>query len=256
MKIGMFGYPGDHMGHTKAIYDALLEKGATKIVCLGGLVWSAKSDEEMSPPCTVLRWLRTHDIPTLTNDTDRQVAGWRLQALDNTTGYIRKTVRQFLNAITREEAQWMYSRPSTLPFEQILCCTDNLTIDALFPVPLTQYNASRLFHVMEQKAAFFPSANGPGLIVRKQFDKAIEASNFQDVEEQLDSPKSGVIVGGVLGHPPLNGNLLWGAVVESDASRVSLVCLDAKTHRAVPEQASLLLQRTTMNWQGSRENLR
>ena len=253
MKIGMFGYPGDHLIHTKAVVDALKENGAEKIVCLGGLVWSAKTDELISPPGTVLRWLRTSDIPTLTNDTDRQVAGWRLQALDNTTGYIRKSVRQFLNAITREEAQWLYSRPTMLPIDNVLCCADNLTIDALFPVPLTRYNALRLFNVMEQRAAFFPSANGPGVIVRKQDDSVIEASNFQGVEEQLDSPKSGVIIGGVLGHPPLNANLLWGAVADSDGNQVSLICLDAKTHKSVPEQASLLLQRTTMNWQGARE---
>ena len=248
MKIGMFGYPGDHLGHTKAIYEALKARGADRFVCLGGLVFSGRKDEEEHAAATVLRWLRTQEIPTLANDMDRQVAGWRLQALENTTGYIKPQIRKFLGAITREEAQWIYSRPAAIPIENVLCCTDNLTIDALFPVPLTPFNASRLFAVMDQKAAFFPSANGPALLVRKQNDNAIEATKFGDIEERLDSPKAGVIVGGVLGYPPLNGDVIWGALVDSEATHLSLLCLDAKTYRSVPEQGTLLLQRSVANW--------
>jgi len=249
MKIGMFGYPGDYAARTRAICDALRDRGAEKIVCLGGLAWSGKKeDEETAPPATVLRWLRSNDIPTLANDMDRQVAGWRLQALDNTTGYIKPQIRKLLGAITREEAQWIYSRPGALPFGKALCCADNLTIDALFPVPLSQYNASRLFTVMEQKAAFFPSSNGPGLLVRKQDDNVIEAGKFEYIEEQLDCPKAAALIGGVVGSAPLNADVIWGAIVDSEATRVSLVCLDAKTLKKVPEHGTLLLQRANVSW--------
>lgn len=248
MKIGMFGYPGDHVERTKAVYDALKAGGAEKIVCLGGLVWSGRREDEQGPPGTVLRWLRSNDIPTLANDTDRQVAGWRLQALENTTGFIRPRVRKFLSAITREEAQWIYARPTVLPLGQVLCCTDNLTIDALFPVPLTRFNAGKLFSVLEQKAAFFPSSNGPSLLVRKEEDNAIEAGKFGDIQEQLDGRKVAGIIGGVSGSPPLNSDVSWGAIVDEDATQISLICLDAKTLEEVPERAALLINRTEVTW--------
>src|SRR5438045_3265164 len=112
MKIGMFGYPGEHLNLVKAMDSELKTRGAEKIVCLVGLVWSGrKGQEEVDPPATVLRWLRSQEIPTLANDSDRQVAGWRVQGLADTTGYIRKNVRRFLSVITREEAEWINSRP-------------------------------------------------------------------------------------------------------------------------------------------------
>jgi hypothetical protein len=248
MRIGMFGYPGDHLERTQALCSALEEKGADTLVCLGGLVWSDRRNDDQGAPVSVLRWMRASDIPTLSNDTDRQVAGWRLQALENTTGYIQPRVRKFLSVITREEAQWMYSRPPALPFGQVLCCADNLTIDALFPVPLTAFNATKLFSVLEQKAAFFPSTHGPSLMVRKQADNAIEAARYEDVEEQLDSEKVAGIIGGVLGYPPMNSDVSWGAIVDSDATRLSLVCLDGKTRKVVAERATMLLQRTELQW--------
>jgi len=252
MKIGLFGYPGDHLEPVKALCESLRRHGAEQLICLGGLVWSGRKGEvdQHDSPAGVLRWLRARDIPTLCNDADRQVAGWRLQALENTTGYIKPRVRKFLSAITREEAQWIYSRPMTLPVKDVLCCTDNLTIDAIFPVPLSRFNAGKLFAVMEQKAAFFPSANGPSLLVRKQEDGVLEVSKFQHVEEQLDSPKVAGILGGVVGYPPLNGDVSWGAVVDAEATRVSLICLDAKTHKSVPEHGALLIQRSVLNWRG------
>jgi hypothetical protein len=248
MKIGMFGYPGDHVERTKAIYDALKAGGASTIVCLGGLVWSGRREEEQGPPATVLRWLRSSEIPTLANDTDRQVAGWRLQALENTTGFIRPRVRKFLSAITREEAQWIYARPNTLPIGKVLCCTDNLTIDALFPVPLTRFNAAKLFNVLEQKAAFFPSSNGPSLLVRKAEDNVIEAGKYADIQEQLDGRKVAGIIGGVSGSPPLNAEVCWGAIVDDQANQLSLVCLDAKTLKKVPERAAMLINRAEVSW--------
>jgi hypothetical protein len=249
MKIGLFGYPGDYLNRVKALCELLKRHGAEQLVCLGGLVWGGKKGaEEHAPPATVLRWLRTREIPTLTNDMDRQVAGWRVQSLDNTTGYIMPDVRRFLSAITRDEAHWMYSRPSVLQLGNVLCCTDNLTVDALFPVPLSRFNASKLFAVLDQKAAFFPSANGPALLVRKQEDGALEAGRFQGMEEQLDSPKVAGILGGVTGYPPLNAAPYWGALVDDAASRLTLLCLDAKTNKSLPEQGALLIQRGALNW--------
>jgi hypothetical protein len=249
MKIGLFGYPGDHLDRVKTMCEALRRAGAEKQVCLGGIVWSGrKGDDDEDPPATVLRWLRTKEIPTLSNDTDRQIAGWRLQAIENTTGYIKPRVRKFLSAITREEAQWLYSRPSSMPLGEILCCSDNLTIDALFPVPLSKFNANKLFAVMEQKAAFFPSGNGPCLVVRKEVDGVIEGRRFDDMEIQLDSPKVAVILGGIVGYPPINVDASWGAVVDTKSGRVTLICLDAKTHKNTPEQGALLIQRSTPLW--------
>jgi len=248
MKIGMFGYPGDHLERTQALCEALREKGADTLVCLGGLVWSDRRSDEQDRPGTVLRWLREHNIPTASNDTDRQVAGWRLQALANTTGYIQPRVRKFLNEVTREEAQWLYANPPAIPFGRVLCCADNLTIDALFPVPLTAFNADKLFAVLDQKAAFFPSAHGPSLLVRKQDDNAVEAGSYEDIEEELDSPKAAGIIGGVVGYPPLNAEVSWGAVVDYEATRLSLVCVDAKTLKAIPERGTLLLQRAEVKW--------
>jgi hypothetical protein len=249
MKIGMFGYPGDHLERVKAVLTSMKRAGAEQFVCLGGLVWSGrKGEEEIHPPGTVLRWLRQNDIPTLCNDTDRQVAGWRLQALENTTGFIKPRIRKLLSVITREEAQWMYSRPASLPFGKVLCCTDHLTIDALFPVPLSKFNANKLFTVIEQKAAFFPSANGPTLLVRRQEDGAIEASGYENIVAQLDSPKAAGIIGGIIGYPPLNADVSWGAVVDTNATEISLICLDAKTQKSVPEQGALLVQRAAVTW--------
>ncbi|HYF49657.1 MAG TPA: hypothetical protein VEJ63_09640, partial [Planctomycetota bacterium] len=196
----------------------------------------------------VLRWLRSNDIPTLCNDTDRQVAGWRLQAIENTTGFIKPRIRKLLSVLTREEAQWMYARPTSLPIENVLCCADHLTIDAFFPVPLSKFNAEKLFKVMEQKACFFPSANGPALLVRRQEDGAIEAGAFDDMTVTLDSPRVAGIIGGVIGYPPLNADLSWGAVIDGSASEMTLVCVDAKTHKPVPDKGALLVQRATPLW--------
>lgn len=248
MKIGMFGYPGDHVERTNAVYQALKSAGAKEIVCLGGLIFSGRREEEQGPPVTVLRWLRSNNIPTLSNDTDRQIAGWRLQSLNSTTGYIQPRVRKFLSAITREEAQWMYARPAAMPVGEILCCSDSLTIDALYPAPLTRFNASKLFGVLEQRAAFFPSANGPTLIVRKQSDNAIEAVKFEGMEDQIDAPKVAAIIGGVMGTPPLNADLSWGAVVDTNAKQISLICLDAKTLKPVPERGTMLIHRAELGW--------
>ena len=249
MKIGIFGYPGDSLARVKAMTDALKARGAQSIVCLGGLIsGGVENDEDADPPATVLRWLRSSEIRVLGNDTDRQVAGWRLQALENTTGYIRPRVRKFLSAVTREEAQWIFSLRSNLPMENMLFCADNLTIDALFPVPLSSFNAGKLFSVMEQKAAFFPSANGPTLLVRKQEDGVIEGGKLGDIEERLDSPRQAMIVGGVVGYPPLNADVSWGALVDSDALRVALICLNAKDYQSVPEQGRLLIQRAESHW--------
>jgi hypothetical protein len=249
MKIGLFGYPGDHLERVKSMCGALRGAGAESLVCLGGLVWSGrKGDENEDPPATILRWLRAQEMPVLANDTDRQVSGWRLQALENTTGYIKPHVRKFLSAITREEAQWLYSRPGALPVENILCCADNLTIDALFPVPMSKFNALKLFGVMEQRAAFFPSGNGPCLVVRKEVDGVIDSRRFDDIKIQMDSPKVAVILGGIVGYPPINVDVSWGAVVDTQLGCVSLVCLDAKTHKAIPEQGALLIQRATAAW--------
>jgi len=249
MKIGMFGYTGDHLERLKAVVAALKRAGADQIVCLGGLVWSGrKGEEEQNAPATVLRWLRANDIPTLSNDTDRQVAGWRLQAIENTTGFIKPRIRKLLSVLTREEAQWMYARPTSLPIGNVLCCADHLTIDAFFPVPLSKFNAEKLFKVMEQKAVFFPSANGPALLVRRQEDGAIEAGTFDDMTVTLDSPRVAGIIGGIIGYPPLNADLSWGAVVTGDASELTLVCVDAKTHTPVPDKGALLIQRATPIW--------
>lgn len=251
MNIGMFGYPGDKVERVEAMCRALRQQGAETLVCLGGIVWGGSRDNgEQERPATVLRWLRSHEIITLSNDTDRQVAGWRLQALSNTTGYILPRIRDFLNVVTREEAQWLYSRPPAQPVGQVLCCGDNLTIDALYPVPLTSFNANKLFAVLDQKAAFFPSANGPALLVRKEADHALDARKYGDVEEELDSPKVAGIVGGIVGHPPLNHEVSWGAVVDGDATRLSLVALDAKTFQPVREKATLLLQSAAPTWRG------
>ena len=251
MKIGLFGYPGDQLARTKAVYAALRAQGAESFVCLGGLVWGGrKGEEEPDQPGSVLRWLRSNNIPTLANDTDRQVAGWRLQALTNTTGYLTLRVRKLLAAISREEAQWIYSRPNALPLDNILCCADILTIDALYPVPLSRFNAEKLFGLAAQKAVFFPSANGPSLIVRKQQDGVLEATKFHDIEEQLDSPKIAAILGGIVGYPPLNGDVSWGAIVDSEATLLSLVCLNAKTSRSIPLEGRLLVQRSVVQWRG------
>src|SRR5690349_2614204 len=69
MKLGLFGYPGDHLDRAKSVSAALKRGGADQIICLGGLVWSGrKGEEDQNPPATVLRWLRSEDIPTLCND--------------------------------------------------------------------------------------------------------------------------------------------------------------------------------------------
>ncbi|HYG75001.1 MAG TPA: hypothetical protein VEK08_08370 [Planctomycetota bacterium] len=251
MKIGMFGYPGDHVERTHAMVDALKDAGAKKIVCLGGLIWSGRrGEDDQGPPATVLRWLRNNDIPTLANDTDRQIAGWRLQALDNITGYIQPRVRKILSALTREEAQWLYSRPSALPIEKVLCCSDSLTIDALYPAPLTSYNANKLFGVLEQTAAIFPSANGPSLIVTKETEKLIEASTFDGIDVRIDARKFAAIIGGIAGTTPLNSDVSWGAIVDSEATQLSMLCLDAKTLKKVPERGAILIQRSELNWRG------
>ncbi|HEY3325510.1 MAG TPA: hypothetical protein VGP72_33975 [Planctomycetota bacterium] len=247
MKIGMFGYPGDNLTRLQAMIKALQQSGATRLVCLGGIIWGGRRDEEQGPPANVLRWLRASDIPTLANDNDRQVAGWRLQALENTTGYIQPRVRRFLSAITREEGQWIYGRPATLPIGKVLCSADSLTIDAHYPAPLTRYNAGKLFGAMEQKAAFFPSANGPSLIVRQE-SGVVDASKYDGIEESLDAVKVAGIIGGVVGSPPLNGDVSWGAVVDEEATQLSLVCLDTKTHQRVPEFGSMLIQRAELHW--------
>jgi hypothetical protein len=249
MKIGLFGYPGDYIDRLEALMELFKRHEAGQFVCLGGLVWSGrKGEEEHAPPGTVLRWLRDHNIPTLANDMDRQVAGWRLQALENTTGYIVPGVRKFLSAITRDEAQWVFSRPSVLQIGKVLCCTDNLTVDALYPVPLSRLNAGKLFSVLDEKAAFFPSANGPSLLVRKQEDGVLEAGPFQSMEEALDSPKVAGILGGIAGYPPLNSDNYWGAMVDDKAERTTLLCLDAKTNKNQPEQGALLIQRAEYGW--------
>ena len=248
MKIGMFGYPGERVDRVEAVIKALQDNGAEKVVCLGGLIYGGRRDEDPQSAAAVLRWLRANDVPTLANDTDRQIAGWRLQALENTTGYIQPAVRRFLSSITREEAQWIYSRPTVLPFENLLCCADNLTIDALFPVPLTRFNANRLFGVLEQKLAVFPSANGPSLILRKYGNNRLEAQKFDDIEAQIDTPKAAAVIGGVIGAPPLNSEISWSAVVDSDASTISLVCLDSRTLKPVPERAVLVVQQAEINW--------
>jgi|GEM_PF-5203903 len=247
--IGLFGYPGDQLARTTAVCDILKKRGATQLVCMGGLVWSGRREDEQGAPASVLRWLRANEIPTLSNDADRQVSGWRLQALSNTTGFIQPRIRKLLAEITREEAQWLYSRPTSITIGKVLCCSDNLTLDAIFPVPLTRYNATRLFSVMEQKAAFFPSANGPSLLVRKQSETLIEVAKYQDVEEQLDGLKCAGIIGGIIGHPPLNSDVSWGALVDYQATRISLICVDAKTQKVIPERGTLLLQRTETKWQ-------
>jgi hypothetical protein len=245
MKIGLFGYTGDHLDRTQALCTALKSAGAEKLVCLGGLVWSGSKEDEEITPGTVLRWLRQQNIDTLANDSDRQVAGWRLQALLHTTGFIRPRVRKFLANITREEAQWIYSRPSSLPVGKVLCCTDQLTMDAMHPVPLTRFNATRLFSVMEQRVALFPSAHGPGLIVRRQDDGVIEATPYANIDERLDSPRTAALIGGIAGLPPHHKDVCWGAVVDGEATLISLVCLDAKTLKKIPERARLLLQRAS-----------
>lgn len=248
MMIGLFGYPGDQIERTQAVCALLKKRGAEKLVCLGGLVFGGRREDVQGEPGSVLRWLRREDIPTLANDTDRQVAGWRLQALVNTTGYIQPRVRNFLAAISREEAQWIYARPTALPIGRVLCCADCLTMDALYPVPLARFNATKLFDVMEQKAAFFPSANGPTMLVRRQSDGVLEAARYENVEEQLDSPKVAGIIGGILGFPPLNGDVSWGALVDEQATCVSLICLDARTLKPIPERAALMVSRADSRW--------
>jgi len=249
MKLGLFGYTGDHLDRTKALCAALKDAGAERLVCLGGLVWSGSKEDDQVTPGTVLRWLRQQDIATLANDSDRQVSGWRLQALVHTTGFIRPRVRKFLANITREEAQWIFSRPASLTFGKVLCCSDLLTMDALYPVPLTRFNATRLFGVMEQRVALFPSAQGPSLIARRQDDGALEASCYANIEERLDSPKTAALIGGIAGLPPHHKDVSWGAVVDEEATLIQLVCLDAKTLKKAPERGRLLLQRSTqMKW--------
>ena len=254
MKIGAFGYPGEKLSLVKAMAAELRSRGASKLVCLGGLVWSGrKAPEEPDPPATVLRWLRAEEIDTLANDSDRQVAGWRLQSLAMTTGYIRKNVRRFLSVITREEGEWIVARPGSLALDDMLCCADVLTMDAQYPVPLSRANATRLFKVMKQRVAIFPSANGPELLVRKQEDGAIEPGPFQDIEERLDSPKMAAVIGGVAGYPALQANVSWGALIDTVQRRLTLVCLDARTMKSVPEKGRLLALRGAFRWHEPRE---
>ena len=249
MKIGVFGYPGENLRLVKAMDAELRKRGAEQVICLGGMIWSGRQNqEEVDPPATVIRWLRSADIPTLSNDTDRQVAGWRVQGLANTTGYIRKNVRRFLSVITREEAEWVISRPVFLAVENVLCCTDMLTMDAKYPVPLSRSNATRLFKVMTQRIAIFPSANGPELLVRKQEDGVIEPGPFQDIEEKLDSPRAAAVIGGIAGYPSLQSQVSWGALADSVSNRIALVCIDAKTFKSVPEKGRLLALRGAYRW--------
>jgi len=249
MKIGAFGYPGENLALVSAMVAELGACGAEQTVCLGGLVWSGrKSQEDPSPPATVLRWLRSQNIATLANDSDRQVAGWRLQSLAMTTGYVRRNVRRFLSVITREEGEWINARPASLAIDDVLCCADVLTMDAQYPVPLSRANASRLFKVMKQRIALFPSANGPELLVRKQEDSVIEPGPFQDIEEELESPKIAAVIGGISGYPALQANVSWAAVVDTTARRLQLICLDAKTMKSVPEKGRMLALRGAFRW--------
>ena len=249
MKIGVFGYPGEKVGLVKAMVAELKKRGAEKVVCLGGLIFSGpKSAEDPDPPATVLRYLRSENIPTLANDSDRQVAGWRLQSLAMTTGYIRRNVRRFLAVITREEGEWIMSRPVSLGLENVLCCADVLTMDAQYPVPLSRANATRLFNVMTQRVAVFPSANGPELLVSKQEDGVIEPGPFQDIDEKLDSPKMAAVIGGISGYPTTQANVSWGALVDSTQLRLQLVCLDTKTLQSVPEKGRMLALRGAFRW--------
>ena len=48
--------------------------------------------------------------------------------------------------------------------------------------------------------------------------------------------------------PGPSADLAWGAVVDSDATSLSLLCLDATTHQHNPERGRLVLQRTELNW--------
>lgn len=249
MKIGVFGYPGENLNLVQAVVAELRKRGAEQVICLGGLVWSGRTSQaEVDPPATVIRWLRSEEIATLANDTDRQIAGWRLQGLANTTGYIRRNIRRFLSVITREEAEWIHSRPAFLAVGDLLCCTDMLTMDAKYPVPLSRTNAKRLFKVMQQRAALFPSANGPELVVRKQEDGAIEPSAFLDIEEKLDSPKVAAIIGGVAGYPALQANVSWAALPDTASLRMSLVCIDVKTLKSAPEKGRMLALRGAYRW--------
>ncbi len=249
MKIGVFGYPGENLKLVQAMVAELRKRGAEQLICLGGLVWSGKTNQtDVDPPATIIRWLRTEEIQTLANDTDRQIAGWRLQGLANTTGYIRRNVRSFLSVITREEAEWINARPTFVAVGDVICCTDMLTMDAKYPVPLSRTNAQRLFSVMKQRTAIFPSANGPELVVRKQEDGVIEPGPFQDIEEKLDSPKQAVVIGGLAGYPSLQTNVSWGALADTTLSRISLVCLDAKSLKSVPEKGRMLALRGAFRW--------
>src|SRR4029077_16426417 len=125
------------------------------------------------------------------------------------------------------------SRPVYVVKGDALCCSDVLTIDAKYPVPLSRYNAEKLFRVMKERTAFFPSANGPELVVRKQEDGVIESAPFQDIEEKLDSPRAAAIVGGIVGYASGANAVSWGAIVDTSAHRVTLVCLDAHTGKSV-----------------------
>lgn len=249
MKIGMFGYPGERLALVKAMHAELLRNGVKEVICLGGLVWGGRvAQDDTDRPGTVLRWLCSQQISTLANDSDRQVAGWRLQGLANTTGYVRKNVRQLLGALTIEEAQWIVSRPAYIGRGDALCCSDVLTIDARFPVPLSRHNSEKLFRVMKESMAFFPSANGPELVVRKQEDGVIEGAPFQDIEEELDSPRAAAVVGGIVGYASVANPVSWGAIVDTNTRRVTLVCMDSKTFKSVPERGRLLAVRNTCHW--------
>ncbi len=84
--------------------------------------------------------------------------------------------------------------------------------------------------------------------MRKQLDQVIEGRKFEHVNEQLDAVKVAAIVGGIVGYPPLNADVCWGAVIDSNATELSLVCLDAKSFRTIPEQGALLIQRSETTW--------
>jgi hypothetical protein len=254
MKIGLFGYPGERLALVKAMQSELLRLGAKEVICLGGLVFGGRtSQENPDPPATVLRWLRSQEIPTLANDSDRQIAGWRLQGLANTTGYIRRNIRQLLGALTIEEAQWINSRPVHIVKGEALCCSDVLTVDSRYPVPLSRHNAEKLFKVMKERMAFFPSANGPELIARKQEDGAIESAPFQDIDEELDSPRTATVIGGIIGYSSTAAAVSWGALVDTTARHVTLVCLDARTGKSIPDRGRLLAVRSAGHWQDEKK---
>jgi hypothetical protein len=85
--------------------------------------------------------------------------------------------------------------------------------------------------------------------VRKQEDGVIEGASFQDIEEELDSPRAAAVIGGIVGYGSPSNAVSWGAIADTTAHRVTLVCLDARTCKSVPERGRLLAVRNTLRWQ-------